>query len=183
MGGSISIRIIKVKNKSEQFRRNETVRICLFWWSIGDSNPWPQHCQCCALPTALMPRLVYEKYSIIKSWVCQYFFYGTENHSRCRRQEGIIRTRFWKANIGICFGKFPCNILIFLRKFTSPILNICSFKTRRPSSLNFLMILVLGDCRQVRLCKGAKCHKALKIQALGRVRIIPSCLAVAESNS
>lgn len=27
-----------------------------FWWSIGDSNPWPQHCQCCALPTALMPR-------------------------------------------------------------------------------------------------------------------------------
>ena len=26
------------------------------WWSIRDSNPWPQHCQCCALPTALMPQ-------------------------------------------------------------------------------------------------------------------------------
>ena len=25
-------------------------------WSIGDSNPWPPHCQCGALPTALMPR-------------------------------------------------------------------------------------------------------------------------------
>ena len=31
---------------------------CVFcWWSIGDSNPWPQHCQCCALPAALMPHL------------------------------------------------------------------------------------------------------------------------------
>ena len=35
MGGSISISIIKVKNKSEQFRRNETVRICLLWWRRG----------------------------------------------------------------------------------------------------------------------------------------------------
>ena len=26
-----------------------------FVWSIGDSNPWPQQCECCALPTALMP--------------------------------------------------------------------------------------------------------------------------------
>ena len=25
-------------------------------WSIGDSNPWPPHCQCGALPAALMPR-------------------------------------------------------------------------------------------------------------------------------
>ena len=24
-------------------------------WSIRDSNPWPQQCECCALPTALMP--------------------------------------------------------------------------------------------------------------------------------
>ena len=37
----ISIWIIKVKNKSEQFRRNETVRICLFWWANRDSNPGP----------------------------------------------------------------------------------------------------------------------------------------------
>lgn len=25
-------------------------------WSIRDSNPWPPHCQCGALPTALIPR-------------------------------------------------------------------------------------------------------------------------------
>ena len=25
-------------------------------WSIRDSNPWPQQCECCALPTALIPR-------------------------------------------------------------------------------------------------------------------------------
>lgn len=24
-------------------------------WSIGESNPWPQQCECCALPTALIP--------------------------------------------------------------------------------------------------------------------------------
>ena len=24
-------------------------------WSIRDLNPWPPHCQCGALPTALMP--------------------------------------------------------------------------------------------------------------------------------
>ena len=38
----LSIWIIKVKNKSEQFRRNETVRICLFWWTRGESNPCPK---------------------------------------------------------------------------------------------------------------------------------------------
>lgn len=27
----------------------------LFPWSIGESNPWPQQCECCALPTALIP--------------------------------------------------------------------------------------------------------------------------------
>ena len=32
------------------------------WWSVRDSNSWPQHCQCCALPTALTPH-----YSIINS--------------------------------------------------------------------------------------------------------------------
>lgn len=25
------------------------------WWSCGDSNPVPQHCQCCALPDELQP--------------------------------------------------------------------------------------------------------------------------------
>ena len=27
-----------------------------FLWSIGESNPWPQHCERCALPTELIPR-------------------------------------------------------------------------------------------------------------------------------
>ena len=31
------------------------------WWSIGDSNPWPPHCQCDALPTALMPHILHIK--------------------------------------------------------------------------------------------------------------------------
>ena len=28
-------------------------------WSIRDLNPWPPHCQCGALPTALMPHVFY----------------------------------------------------------------------------------------------------------------------------
>ena len=28
-----------------------------FWWSIADSNRWPQHCERCALPTELMPHI------------------------------------------------------------------------------------------------------------------------------
>ena len=39
---------------------------------------------------------------------------------------GLEPIRFISANICICFGKFPCNIRILLRKFISPILNICS---------------------------------------------------------
>ena len=31
------------------------VRLNAFQWSIRDSNPWPQQCECCALPTAPMP--------------------------------------------------------------------------------------------------------------------------------
>ena len=27
----------------------------LRYWSIRESNPWPQQCECCALPTALIP--------------------------------------------------------------------------------------------------------------------------------
>src|SRR5574344_1512617 len=26
------------------------------WWSRGESNPWPQHCERCALPTELRPQ-------------------------------------------------------------------------------------------------------------------------------
>ena len=29
-----------------------------FGWSIADSNRLPQHCQCCALPDELIPRLM-----------------------------------------------------------------------------------------------------------------------------
>ena len=39
---------------------------------------------------------------------------------------GLEPIRFISANICICFSKFPCNIRILLRKFISPILNICS---------------------------------------------------------
>ena len=28
------------------------------WWSIGESNPWPRQCECRALPTALIPRVL-----------------------------------------------------------------------------------------------------------------------------
>ena len=96
--------------------------------------------------------------------------------SLAARQEGQIRTRFYKANICIYFDKFPRNIRILLRKFVLPILNICSSKTQRPSSLNFKMILVLAECRQVRTLQARQVPKALKIQASGRIRICPSCL-------
>ena len=33
-----------------------------FWWSVRDSNPWPQHCQCCALPTALTPLFLIQSF-------------------------------------------------------------------------------------------------------------------------
>lgn len=35
--------------------RFHRVRNFAFQWSIWDSNPRPQQCECCALPTALMP--------------------------------------------------------------------------------------------------------------------------------
>ena len=47
---------------------------CFCWWSIGDLNPWPQHCQCCALPTALTPRIFRCWYFIITFSPCQVFF-------------------------------------------------------------------------------------------------------------
>ena len=33
------------------------LRLLVNRWSIGDSNPWPQHCERCALPTVLMPHI------------------------------------------------------------------------------------------------------------------------------
>ena len=118
----------------------------------------------------------------------KYFGFGDVRHRQKRsplplRQEGQIRTRFYKANICIYFDKFSRNIRILLRKFVLPILNICSSKTQRPSSLNFKMILVLGECRQVRTLQARQVPKALKIQASGRVRICPSCLAAREPNT
>lgn len=34
-----------------------TVCYNLLGWSIADSNRLPQHCQCCALPDELIPRV------------------------------------------------------------------------------------------------------------------------------
>ena len=34
-------------------------------WSIADSNRLPQHCQCCALPDELMPRIAVAKVMLI----------------------------------------------------------------------------------------------------------------------
>ena len=53
----------------------------VYWWSVGDSNPWPQHCQCCALPTALTPhrslissqRLFYHSFSCLSSSFSVFF--------------------------------------------------------------------------------------------------------------
>ena len=35
----------------------EVQPLVLLLWSIADSNRLPQHCQCCALPDELMPRI------------------------------------------------------------------------------------------------------------------------------
>ena len=43
--------------------RTRMVRIFRLWWSIGDSNPWPQRCERCALPTVLISQM-YEADSI-----------------------------------------------------------------------------------------------------------------------
>ena len=40
----------------------------LIQWSIRDLNPWPPHCQCGALPTALMPQamaIIARKYGFV----------------------------------------------------------------------------------------------------------------------
>src|SRR5262249_52252550 len=38
-----------LKNLNHCFRRN--------WWSRGESNPWPRHCERRALPTELLPHI------------------------------------------------------------------------------------------------------------------------------
>ena len=43
--------------------RTRMVRIFRLWWSIGDSNPGPQRCERCALPTVLISQM-YEADSI-----------------------------------------------------------------------------------------------------------------------
>ena len=57
IAGLEGVRIVEVSSKNKGWR----VPSFIFWWSIGDSNPWPQHCQCCALPTALMPHGIFLK--------------------------------------------------------------------------------------------------------------------------
>ena len=47
--GSIPARSIKKSELNNEFG-------FFINWSIRDLNPWPPHCQCGALPAALMPR-------------------------------------------------------------------------------------------------------------------------------
>lgn len=39
----------------------------LGWWSIRDSNPWPQQCECCALSAELIPQHL--KYTIYFNFI------------------------------------------------------------------------------------------------------------------
>ena len=50
---------IKYRNKKSQVAEKQSLAIPL--WSIADSNRLPQHCQCCALPDELMPRIAVAK--------------------------------------------------------------------------------------------------------------------------
>ena len=64
----------------------------------------------------------------------------------------------------ICVGKFSYNIRILSQKFHLASANICSLKTRIPSSLDFLMIFVAWrsppsvDFARVLSTKSAKKH-------------------------
>ena len=47
---------LRIKQKSGTAGYDSRVPNKKLWeWSIRDLNPWPPHCQCGALPTALMP--------------------------------------------------------------------------------------------------------------------------------
>ena len=67
-------------NRQKEKRSIRCGSSVFIWWSIGDSNSWPQHCQCCALPTALMPRgfsgrgLISEIYNSTCFLVCKPLF-------------------------------------------------------------------------------------------------------------
>ena len=47
----IDVDLKALKNSSD------SVRMSVINWNIGDLNPWPQHCQCCALPAAPMSQI------------------------------------------------------------------------------------------------------------------------------
>ena len=53
------------------------------WWSIGDLNPWPRHCQCRALPAALMP---HGKWFDIKQKFVFYNMYDGHGIHSCMRE-------------------------------------------------------------------------------------------------
>jgi hypothetical protein len=44
------------KRRSLSRARRETAETREWWWSRGESNPWPRHCERRALPTELLPR-------------------------------------------------------------------------------------------------------------------------------
>lgn len=68
------------KNKSEPIANRRKVRIYSLWWSIWDSNPRPPHCQCDALPTALMPQeifmLLIEYHMSFRKAILSYIYTG-----------------------------------------------------------------------------------------------------------
>ncbi len=47
---------LSLRQKS-RCRKNFPTRLKNRRWSEGESNPWPQHCERCALPTELPPRI------------------------------------------------------------------------------------------------------------------------------
>ena len=55
------------------------------WWSIGDLNPWPRHCQCRALPAALMPHGMW--FDIKQKFVFYNMYDGHGIHSCMREHE------------------------------------------------------------------------------------------------
>ena len=66
IGLASNVILLEEIKKSEPVSNQNQVRISLAWWSIGESNPWPRQCECRALPTALIPRVL--------SWVFFHVF-------------------------------------------------------------------------------------------------------------
>ena len=83
--------------------------------------------------------------------------------SRAARQEGQIRTRFYKTNICIYFDKFPRNIRILPQKFSSHLQIFAPAKLQRIlKPLIFVWFWHLTRAAKCGLCKSDKCRKRRK---------------------